>query len=281
MPGLCGSKTPSFYKPPTWHRDTEDHTDWETAHDLVFLNSYYGLAQTSCIVPSSEMTSQVFFHTFIAAMGSAFADDIFESQSLGDVLNGVLFGRWSVSSLILTELDHVDDPEHRDPDVTLEIVVSDSSEGDSDTQREPTWTDEEARPSNPGLASDSQTNPPPYQPLVPAQAMPGPSCVGLVSGGTSGPNTDRGNVTPILSPTTASGNKGFVVYRGRYQAHAEDRSSGGVFKGFPSYEIAHDVYQQAFQTGVVGALNDEPLDRGTPQYYVVVQGIQPAVYSNA
>ncbi|ESK82258.1 hypothetical protein Moror_15499 [Moniliophthora roreri MCA 2997] len=237
-------------------------------------------------------------------MGSAFADNIFESQSLGDVLN---------------ELDHVDDPEHRaqliscaemlvdvtqqepqthtgravirdsrgcsitdsDPDVTLEIVVSDSSEGDSDTQREPTWTDEEARPSNPGLASDSQTNPPPYQPLVPAQAMPGPSCVGLVSGGTSGPNTDRGNVTPILSPTTASGNKGFVVYRGRYQAHADDRSSGGVFKGFPSYEIAHDVYQQAFQTGVVGALNDEPLDRGTPQYYVVVQGIQPAVYSNA
>ncbi|EEB89115.1 hypothetical protein MPER_12829 [Moniliophthora perniciosa FA553] len=162
-----------------------------------------------------------------------------------------------------------------DPDVTLEIVVSDSSEGDSNTHREATRMDEEARSLNTGHASDSATNPPPYQ--------LGPSRVGMASGGALGRSTDHGD------GTTPSGNKGFVVYRGKrpgfyrtlHQAHPDDRSSGGVFKGFPSYEIARDVYQRAFQTGVIGALNDEPLDGGTPEYYVVVQGIQPAVYSNA
>ncbi|KAG7091524.1 hypothetical protein E1B28_010553 [Marasmius oreades] len=101
--------------------------------------------------------------------------------------------------------------------------------------------------------------------------------------------------TPILSlaaatspPGTPSERKAFVVYRGArpgafqrfYQIHPDDRLPGGVFKSFPSLELAREVYQQAFRTGVIDALNDEPLDGNSPQFYVVSQGVHPAMYPN-
>ncbi|KAK7022819.1 hypothetical protein VNI00_016946 [Paramarasmius palmivorus] len=159
-----------------------------------------------------------------------------------------------------------------DPDVNFSVVIYSSDEDDDDNTP--------ASPISTKKQRSAEAPPPSYcSSPVPSSSRKIPST----------PTSKRTSNEPsATSMPERQKNLGFVVYKGRapgvyrylYMIAPEDRVSGGLFKGFTSYEEAQNVYQHAYQSGVIGALNDDPMDGGSPNVYVVTQGIRPAVYSS-
>ncbi|KAL0564924.1 hypothetical protein V5O48_017112 [Marasmius crinis-equi] len=137
--------------------------------------------------------------------------------------------------------------------------------------------------------SDGQAELPPAYESPARQGQPAASSSQSTMCPTPTPATPA-RTTMRLQPGTPVSNKGYVVYRGERpgvfqnlnSAVPADRQTGGLFKRFESYAAAQEAFRDAQQLGVIGALNNPPLDNegSDPRFFVVTQSVGTGVYPN-